>query len=98
MRLVGWTNIDTGEVKSPYGNLDAGKYRRLAFAGIHYMNPSLFRYFPLWGDRFSVIDFYLSVCDKETIYGYVQEGLKLMDVGKIGCMDSAEEFLKECSS
>ena len=61
------------------------------------MNPSLFRYFPLWGDRFSVIDFYLSVCDKETIYGYVQEGLKLMDVGKIGCMDSAEEFLKELS-
>lgn len=97
MRLVGWTNVDTGEVKSPYGNLDAGKYRRLAFAGIHYMNPSLFRYFPLWGDRFSVIDFYLSVCDKETIHGYVQEGLKLMDVGKIGCMDSAEEFLKELS-
>lgn len=93
MRLVGWTNVKTGEVKSPYKNLDVQKYRRLAFAGIHYMSPTLFRFFDEWDDRFSIIDFYLSLCDKEQIYGYVQPGLRLMDVGKADTLSQAEEFL-----
>ena len=94
MRLVGWTNIQTGEVKSPYSNLDVRKYHRYAFAGIHYMNPSLFRYFNEWPDKFSIIDFYLSICNREPIYGFVPAELRLMDVGKIDTLSEAEEFLK----
>ena len=90
MLLNGWTNIETGEVKSPYPNLDVKKYRRLAFAGIHYMNPSLFQYFSDWPDRFSIIDFYLKVCANEPIFGYVQPGLQMMDVGKIDTLSDAE--------
>ena len=94
MRLVGWTNIQTGEVKSPYSNLDVSKYHRYAFAGIHYMNPSLFRYFGEWPRKFSIIDFYLSICNRETIYGYPPNNLRLMDVGKIDTLAEAEDFLK----
>jgi NDP-sugar pyrophosphorylase family protein len=95
MRLVGWTNIQTGEVKSPYPNLDAQKYHKYAFAGIHYMNPSLFTYFSEWPDKFSIIDFYLSVCDKEPIYGHVQPDLRLLDVGKLDTLSKAETFVKQ---
>ena len=93
MRLVGWTNTGTGEVRSPYPGLDPRHYQRYAFAGIHYMNPRLFRYFDEWGDKFSIIDFYLSVCDKEPIYGHIQPGLKLMDVGKLDTLKEAEAFV-----
>lgn len=92
-RLVGWTNIKTGEVKTPYADLDVDKCRKYAFAGIHSFSPRLFPYFEAWGDRFSIIDFYLSVCDKETVYGYPSAGLKLLDVGKQDTLVAAEDFL-----
>lgn len=92
-RLVGWTNVDTGEVKSSYPGLDVSRCRRYAFAGVHLFSPRLFRYFDTWPDKFSVIDFYLSVCDRETIRAYPCEGLKLMDVGKAETLEQAEEFL-----
>ncbi len=108
MRLVGWTNIKTGEVRSPYDSIQNskfkvqdsqfGKYRAYAFAGIHYMNPSLFKYFADFPEKFSIIDFYLKVCDREPIYGYVQEGLRLMDVGKLDTLSEAETFANELSS
>ena len=95
MRLVGWTNIQTGEVKSPYPNLDARKYHKYAFAGIHYMNPALFSYFSEFPEKFGIIDFYLNVCDKEPIYGYIQPGLRIMDVGKSDTLSEAEAFARE---
>ena len=44
MRLVGWTNLLTGEVKSPYPDLDPDQCRRYAFSGIHAFSPTLFPY------------------------------------------------------
>lgn len=95
MRLVGWTNIKTGEVKSPYEGLDPDKYHKYAFAGIHQMSTSLFRYFDEWPEKFSIIDFYLNLCAREGIYGYVQPDLRLMDVGKIDTLDEANAFALE---
>ena len=95
MRLVGWTNVATGEVRSPYTNLDPSLYKKYAFAGVHYMNPSLFSYFDSFPDKFSIIDFYLKVCSAEPIYGYVQPNLRLLDVGKLDSLDAAEIFVKE---
>lgn len=43
MRLVGWTNIETGEVKSPYPDLNPEDYKMYAFSGIHMVAPSLSR-------------------------------------------------------
>ena len=95
MRLVGWTNIQTGEVKSPYPGLEPQKYRKFAFAGIHVMNPSLFRHFSEWPDKFSIVDFYLSICNQHPIYGYLQPDLRLMDVGKMETIAEAEAFYKD---
>ena len=98
MRLVGWTNIATGEVRSPYPNLDPERYHKYAFAGIHYMNPSLFAYFQDWPERFGIIDFYLKVCSQEPIYGYVQSDLQLMDVGKADTLSEASSFAERIKS
>ena len=95
MRLVGWTNIETGEVKSPYDNLDPKKYKMYAFSGIHMVAPSLFPLMDDEPDRFPIMDFYLKHCDKVRIEGYVKNDLKLMDVGKQETLKEAEKFLKE---
>ncbi len=95
MRLVGWTNIATGEVRSPYRDLDLSQCRKLAFAGIHQMSTSLFPLMDEWPERFSIIDFYLAICHERDIYGYVQPDLRLMDVGKQDTLAKAEEFVRE---
>lgn len=95
MRLVGWTNTKTGEVKSPYKNLDPEKCLKLAFSGIHLVRPS--RLLPLmekWQDAFPIMDFYLVHCDTLHIYGDFQHNLRLLDVGKQDTLTAAEEFLQ----
>ncbi len=95
MRLVGWTNVKTGEVRSPYSNLNVAQYKKLAFAGIHTFSPQLFPWMDSFPDRFGVIDFYLSVCNQVPIIGHVESNLKLMDVGKQETLHSAEEFMHQ---
>ena len=95
MRLVGWTNTKTGEVRSPYPNLDAEKCHRYAFSGIHIFSPSLFPLMREWPEKFSIMDFYLSICDKVHIHGATQEGLQLLDVGKCDTLATAEKFVEE---
>ena len=94
MRLVGWTNIETGEVKSPYNDLDVSKCHKLALAGIHVISPRLLAAMDSWPERFSIIDFYLSQCRDYDIVGHVQSDLRLMDVGKIDTLGEADEFIK----
>lgn len=92
MRLVGWTNVATGEVKSPFPHLETDKCRKLAFAGIHQMRTSLAREMEQWPEKFSIIDFYLSVCATYDIRGYVQPDLRLLDVGKLDTLAKANEM------
>lgn len=92
MRLVGWTNIETGEVRSSHANLDVKSCRMYAFAGIHSFSPRLFPLMKSFPDKFGIMDFYLSVCDKVQIKGYVKDDLKLMDVGKLDTLADAEQF------
>ena len=94
-RLVGWTNIATGEVKSPYKNLDPEKYHKYAFSGIQVFNQELLPYTDSWEGKFSIIDFYLSICDKAEIRCKVGRDLRLLDVGKLDTIAKAEEFLKK---
>ena len=95
MRLVGWTNVQTGEVKSPYPDLDVSQCRRYAFSGIHVFSPRLFNRMEGWPQKFSIIDFYLNICAQAKVRGYVKDDLKLMDVGKIDTLDQADSFLKQ---
>lgn len=95
MKLVGWTNIETGEVRSPYPDLDPKKCRMYAFAGIHALSPRLLKMMDEFPDRFGIIDFYLKACATHNIKGYVKDDLKLIDIGKLDTLAQAEEFLKE---
>jgi len=81
--LVGWTNIATGEVRSPFPGLDPGKCRKLAFAGIHNISERVFPLMEKWPERFSIVDFYIENCDKFLIKGIEIPGLAIRDVGKI---------------
>ncbi len=93
VRLVGWTNIETGEVKSPYHDIEISRYHRLAFSGIHVFHPSLFAQMEGYPDKFPIMDFYLQHCDHAKIMGYEQTDLRLMDVGKLETLDEAEKFI-----
>ena len=63
MRLQGWTNIETGEVKGPIADRQRSKVEGqrllLAFSGIHMFHPSLAPLLADWPDRFPIMDFYL---------------------------------------
>ena len=48
-----------------------------------------------WEGKFSIIDFYLSICDKAEIRCKVGRDLQLLDVGKLDTIAKAEEFLKK---
>ena len=94
-RLHGWTNIETGEVKSPYQGLDPSALKMLAFSGIHVISPSVFPLFETMPARFGIIDFYLKYCHQCTFLGYEKKDLQLMDVGKLDTLDQAETFIKQ---
>ena len=91
-RLKGWTNIATGEVRSPFPDIDPDRCRKLAFAGIHLMSPAIFDAFDQYGfgDRFSIVDFYLRACADYPIYAAVPPDFTLVDVGKFDTLPEAE--------
>ena len=93
-RLCGWTNIETGEVRTPYPALDLASCKRLAFSGLHVVKPKIFAPMQAYPERFPIMEFYLEQCDKLRIRAYEQPGLQLIDVGKLDTLAKAEEFLK----
>lgn len=92
-RLKGWINRSTGEVKSPFPEIASQnveqlveQYRPLAFGGMHVISPEIFPLMegPRWGEKFSVIDFYLDAAATHIIRGYeAPAGTILTDVGKL---------------
>lgn len=100
MHLMGWKNIETGEIKSPYeyvrrtGLSQHGEELYMfAFSGIHSFSPRLFPLMDRFPERFPIIDFYLSICHRAPIVGLVKPDLQLMDVGKLDTLHEAEAFL-----
>lgn len=93
--LDGWTNVETGEVKSPYPGLDPSGLRQLAFSGIHVIWPMVFPLFQEMPERFSIIDFYLKFCHQYAFIGHEQKDLRLLDVGKLDTLEQADTFIKQ---
>ncbi|MBO4690962.1 MAG: nucleotidyltransferase family protein [Paludibacteraceae bacterium] len=98
-RLQGWTNIATGEVRpqslSAISNQHSA-FRKLAFSGMQILSPRVFdkmdRVVAEKGDKFSLIDLYLSICQDELLTAYVPHDYRMMDVGKIDQLEDAERF------
>ena len=78
LRLHGWTNIETGELR---GNMEVVGSRlydlhRLAFSGIHVFHPSLVplladwpERFPLWTSTLRLVPLILSVATRRQTFG-----------------------------
>src|SRR5574344_2086015 len=94
MLLRGWTNIETGEVKSPCEGMKPASMNRLAFSGIHVVWPRVFPLLEQMPERFGIMDFYLKYCHQCVFMGCERKELKLMDVGKIDTLHDAETFLQ----
>lgn len=92
MKLVGWTNLETGEVRTPHRHLRIDECQSFAFSGIHGFFPSFFNAMNDFPDRFGIMDFYLSRCIDYPIYGMCMPNLQLIDVGKINVIGEAEQF------
>lgn len=102
MHLMGWKNIETGEIKSPYeyvrrtGLSQHGEpLNMFAFSGIHSFSSRLFPLMDRFPDRFGIIDFYLSVCHRSHIVGLVKPDLHVLDVGKLDSLEQAENYVKQ---
>ena len=94
MRLVGWMDRATGEVRSPYPGLDTAACHQYAFAGVHNLHPRIFPHFREWGfsGRFPIMDFYLKTCAAEPIFGLTAPNLQMVDVGKFESLPQAEQI------
>lgn len=93
--LRGWTNIATGEVR-PSSLNTALEYNQLAFSGMQILNPAIFNHMDavmaVKGEKFSLIDLYLSLCSEHVFKAYVPSDYRMMDVGKIDQIAEAERF------
>ena len=89
-RLCGWTNIATGEIRGEEA------IKKLAFSGMQVLNPRIFdcmdAVIQAKGDKFSLIDLYLSIAKKEILRAFIPENYRMMDVGKINQLSEAEAF------
>lgn len=98
MRLHGWLNHTTGEIKPEGFKYDSQLYRELAFEGIHVISPTLFREMgenTPWQGKFSIIPFYLSVCQKLCLRGHELKGITWFDIGKPETLQLANEYYQK---
>lgn len=97
-RLCGWTNIATGEIRGDKAMRQEGNeaMNKLAFSGMQVLNPRIFEHMndivAQKGEKFSLIDLYLSIAQKEILRAYIPKDYRMMDVGKINQLSEAEAF------
>ena len=94
MRLTGWTNVKTGEVKSPYlPDYDPSAYHKFSFCGIHIISEDVFPAMASWPSKFGIIDFYLSMAALRPIKGVVAPAdMRLVDIGSPDGLRKAESL------
>ena len=95
-RLCGWLNRETGEVKSYTPQFDPSVHFEYAFGGVHVISPDIFRLMEDWTGRFSIINFYLSVCAKYPVGLYTENDMQLIDAGKSKGLEEASIWLDKC--
>jgi hypothetical protein len=81
----------TGAADLPHSDLSP-----LAFSGMQLLNPRIFdhmdEFAQLKGDKFSLIDLYVYLAEKEILRAFIPENYRMMDVGKINQLSEAESF------
>ena len=92
--LCGWRNRQTGEVKSALPKFDPSQHIEYAFGGVHVISPDIFRLMEEWTGKFSIINFYLSICSFHPIRFYTEETIRLIDAGTTQGIEEAEQWEK----
>lgn len=90
MRLGGWTNQMTGEVRKCEPLLK-GTLKPMAFSGIHVIEPEFLNLMPGRG-KFSLIDEYLRVAGSYPVYGYDDHSPFWLDIGKPDELNEARKL------
>jgi NDP-sugar pyrophosphorylase family protein len=81
MKLSGWKNNKTDELKLVDSSLSIGTLKPFAFSGIHVIHPRIFNLMPASG-TFSITNTYLTLASTEPIMGFNHSGDVVLDVGK----------------
>lgn len=90
--LVGWTNVTTGEVKTPFKGLCVDACKKKAFSGIHVFSNGMLSLMPAWPEKFSIIDFYLELCRSYKIEAVEYPALQMKDLGTPDAVAGFKEF------
>lgn len=96
-------DLQAQPIYSPKGDLQPGgrstgtaDLSPLAFSGMQVLNPRIFDTMDQVvlekGEKFSLIDLYLSIAEKEILRAFIPENYRMMDVGKIAQLSEAESF------
>ena len=99
MYLKGWENLKTGQVR-PTGFKREG-LTGLSFGGIHVLSPKIFSWLKDYGkgEPFSLVPFYVDMCNRLSIKGYVAEKPYMwFDVGSPEKLNEAETRVNELKS
>ena len=106
MRLVGWSNINTGDYHLADPTMALEDCLALGFSGIHILSDKVLDLMDQYvkekglvadaeaGVRFPIMNFYMWAAMKQPIYGAVAEDLRFLDVGKLDALAPAEQFIK----
>lgn len=95
MRLKGWTNTDTGEIRPAGACLRGAKL--LAFSGMQIVSPRIMTWMDrMEEDRFSLIDLYMYIiANGGDVRAYIPTDYQMMDVGKIEQLNEAEQWAEQ---
>jgi len=92
LKLEGWMDSSTNETR--WAGYPITGAQQLAFSGIHIISPDVFNLIEEKG-KFSIIDTYLSLAAKNSIYGHIQEGCTWFDLGKPEQLARVSDFLDD---
>lgn len=89
-QLCGWKNETSGEkIISRKTKLELHPF---SFMGIHVISPEVFKFFPK-DNKFSIVDFYLSLAAKIKILGFQADNYSWIDCGKPENLRQSEKFI-----
>ena len=90
--LKGWINVKKGKTVSSSA-YDPTEHHKLAFFGIHVLSANAISFMEKFPNKFSIIDFYLSFCNTNSVQAFIANDNKMVDVGKLEALKKAEDFL-----
>lgn len=96
MKMTGWENVRTGEVRSPWPGFNRSDSGPLAFGGVHIVSPTVFPALENYSrePKFSITPFYTDLCSTLYIKGYTPgESFRWIDIGKPESLTEAENIV-----